>query len=67
MTTGEAGPDLSRWMVQQGQAIAFRRYSLGYVADEDRASEPRVALWAGEFQDPFRVPASDPTRASKRA
>jgi endonuclease YncB( thermonuclease family) len=46
------GIDLSRWMVQQGQAIAFRRYSLDYVEDEDRAREARVGLWAGEFQDP---------------
>ena len=46
------GVDLSQWMVQQGQAIAFRRYSLDYVADEDRAREAKVAIWAGEFQDP---------------
>ena len=46
------GIDVSRWMVQQGQAIAFRRYSLDYVADEDAARAAKVGLWAGEFQDP---------------
>ena len=29
--------DISRWMVQEGQAIAFRRYSLDYVEEEDAA------------------------------
>ena len=46
------GVDLSLWMVQQGQAIAFRKYSLDYVADEDAARAAKVGLWAGEFQDP---------------
>jgi hypothetical protein len=46
------GIDLSQWMVQQGQAIAFRKYSLDYVADEDQARAAKVGLWAGEFQDP---------------
>ena len=36
----------------QGQAIAFRKYSLDYVADEDRARAAKAGLWAGEFQDP---------------
>jgi endonuclease YncB( thermonuclease family) len=44
--------DISRWMVQQGQAIAFRRYSLDYVEDEDAARAAKVGIWAGEFQDP---------------
>ena len=47
-----AGIDISRWMVQQGQAIAFRKYSLDYVADEDAARAAEVGIWAGEFQDP---------------
>ena len=28
--------DLNRWMVANGWAVAFRRYSLDYVADEER-------------------------------
>jgi endonuclease YncB( thermonuclease family) len=46
------GVDLSKWMVMQGQAIAFRKYSLDYVAEEDRAKAAKIGLWAGEFQDP---------------
>ena len=32
------GIDNSRWMVQQGQAVAFRKYSLDYLAEEDATS-----------------------------
>jgi hypothetical protein len=46
------GMDISKWMVMQGQAIAFRKYSLDYVADEDRAKAAKIGMWAGEFQDP---------------
>ena len=44
--------DISQWMVTQGHAIAFRKYSLDYIADEDRARATKAGLWAGEFQDP---------------
>jgi endonuclease YncB( thermonuclease family) len=46
------GVDISRWMIEQGQAIAFRKYSLDYVADEDRARISKVGMWAGEFEGP---------------
>lgn len=46
------GVDISRWVVLQGQAVAFRKYSLDYIADENRAREAKAGLWAGEFQDP---------------
>jgi hypothetical protein len=46
------GVDISKWMVTQGQAVAFRKYSLDYVAEEDRAKAAKIGVWAGEFQDP---------------
>ena len=46
------GADISQWMVMQGHALAFRKYSLDYIADEDRARAAKAGLWAGEFQDP---------------
>jgi endonuclease YncB( thermonuclease family) len=46
------GVDISQWMVTRGQAIAFRKYSLDYIADEDRARAAKAGLWAGEFEDP---------------
>ena len=46
------GTDLSRWMVREGYAIAFRRYSTAYVGEEGEARAGRKGLWAGEFIDP---------------
>jgi endonuclease YncB( thermonuclease family) len=46
------GEDLGGWMVSQGYAIAYRRYSREYVAAEEQAREAKRGLWAGEFQRP---------------
>ena len=35
-----------RWMVASGWAVAYRRYSLDYVADEDAAQRN---IWSGDF------------------
>ena len=45
--------DLDRWMVLNGWAVAFRRYSLDYVADEDTARKNRINIWSGEFDMPW--------------
>jgi len=45
--------DLDRWMVANGWAVAFRRYSLDYVADEDIARRNRINIWSGEFDLPW--------------
>ena len=45
--------DLSRWMVDQGWAVAYRKYSLDYVADEDRARMERRNIWSGSFELPW--------------
>jgi endonuclease YncB( thermonuclease family) len=45
--------DLGGWMVENGWAVAFRRYSEVYVEQEARARERRVGLWSGEFQMPW--------------
>jgi endonuclease YncB( thermonuclease family) len=44
--------ELNRAMVRDGQAVAYRRYSLAYVADEDWARAHHVGLWAGDFENP---------------
>jgi hypothetical protein len=54
------GVDLGRWLVQQGHALAYRKYSLDYVRDEDAARTAKAGLWAGEFQNPAESPASAP-------
>lgn len=47
------GEDVSRWLVRNGWALAFRRYSTAYVADEDFARERRLGLWSGAFIAPW--------------
>ena len=49
----EGNEDLRRWMVLNGWAVAFRRYSLDYVADEDAARRNRINIWSGDFDMPW--------------
>ena len=44
--------NLNRWMVRNGLAIAYRRYSKKYVTDEDFAKENKLGLWRGKFMNP---------------
>jgi endonuclease YncB( thermonuclease family) len=46
------GVDLNREMVASGHAVAFRRYSLDYVAFEGSAKAAGRGLWGGTFQMP---------------
>lgn len=44
--------DLNAWMVQQGHAIAYRRYAEDYVAAEGEAKAAKRGIWSGTFQEP---------------
>ena len=44
--------DLNRWMVRNGYAIAYRKYSKIYVLDENFAKEEKLGLWSGTFIKP---------------
>ena len=44
--------NLNRWMVRNGLAIAYRRYSKKYVSDEEFAKENKLGLWQGKFMEP---------------
>ena len=44
--------NLNQWMVRNGFAIAYRRYSKKYVPDEDFAKENKLGLWQGKFMNP---------------
>ncbi len=48
-----AGEDLEKWMVANGWALAYRRYSLDYVDEEADARAARRGIWAGEFVKPW--------------
>ena len=44
--------NLNRWMVRNGHAVAYRRYSKDYVPDEEFAKENKLGLWKGKFINP---------------
>ena len=44
--------NLNRWMVRNGYAVAYRRYSKEYISDEDFARENKLGLWQGKFIKP---------------
>ena len=44
--------NLNQWMVRNGYAVAYRRYSKDYIKDEDHAKKNKLGLWAGDFINP---------------
>jgi len=44
--------DLNKWMVRNGYAIAYRRYSKDYISDEEFAKANKLGLWSGIFLKP---------------
>jgi endonuclease YncB( thermonuclease family) len=48
-----ASEDLNRWMVANGWAVAYRKYSRDYVTDEDGARREQLGIWAGTFEMPW--------------
>lgn len=49
----KAETNLNGWMVQQGWAVAFRRYGGDYISQEDEARLNRRGIWAGTFDMPW--------------
>ncbi|MCY4499035.1 MAG: thermonuclease family protein [Rhodospirillaceae bacterium] len=54
------GRDVNAWLVGQGWAMAYRRYSRAYVSEEASARAARRGIWRGEF-----VPPSDWRRGER--
>ncbi|WP_311274074.1 thermonuclease family protein [Methylobacterium sp. WCS2018Hpa-22] len=44
--------DLNGWLVAQGYAVAYRRYSQDYVSAESTAKADKLGIWAGAFTTP---------------
>ena len=44
--------DLNKWMVRNGYAVAYRRYSKKYIEDENYAKKNKIGLWSGNFIHP---------------
>ena len=41
--------NLNKWMVRNGYAVAYKRYSKDYVRDEEYAKENTHGMWEGSF------------------
>lgn len=62
------GESVARWLVRNGHAVDWARYSGGaYAADQAAASEQRIGLWAGEFQPPWEWRAERRNSAVEKA
>ncbi len=46
------GVNLNRWMVLNGWAVAYRRYSHRFIPEEETAKHRRLGLWSGRFVTP---------------
>ena len=46
------GINLNKWMVRNGYAVAYRRYSKDYIEDENYARKSKLGLWSGSFTYP---------------
>lgn len=47
------GENINRWMVRNGWAMSFVRYSHVYDSDENEAHKEKVGLWSGAFIKPW--------------
>lgn len=47
------GTELNAWLVREGFALAFVKYSTRYVKEEKEAKGAKRGLWAGTFQAPW--------------
>lgn len=48
-----AGADVNAWLAGRGWALAYRRYSADYVAEEAAARAARRGIWRGDFVAPW--------------
>jgi endonuclease YncB( thermonuclease family) len=44
--------NINKWMVRNGYAIAYRKYSKDYISDEKHAKVNKFGLWSGIFLKP---------------
>ena len=45
--------ELNGWLVREGWAMAYRKYSLDYVPAENAARAEKRGIWKGEFDPPW--------------
>jgi endonuclease YncB( thermonuclease family) len=47
------GEDIQQWMVKNGWALSYQRFSHDYDADEKAAHEAKAGMWRGAFIAPW--------------
>ena len=45
--------NINSWMVRNGYAVAYKKYSKKYIIFEEEAKKNKIGLWQGEFQMPW--------------
>ena len=45
--------NLNAWLVSNGHAVAFRKYSKKYVSHETFAKQEKKGIWRGKFEIPW--------------
>ena len=46
--------DIQEWMVKNGWAIAYKKYSKKYVEAEIYAKNNNLGIWKGKFLEPYK-------------
>jgi endonuclease YncB( thermonuclease family) len=44
---------LSRFLVREGYAFAYRKYSKKFIIDEDFARKNKIGMWSMQFEYPW--------------
>ena len=44
--------DINKWLVRNGYAVAYKKYSKKYVLDEQFSKENKLGIWRGTFTEP---------------
>ena len=44
--------NINQWLVKNGYAVAYRRYSNRYIKDENYARANKLGIWEGTFKHP---------------
>ena len=45
--------NINKWMVSNGYAVAYRKYSKKFVSQENIAKKKKLGLWVGTFEMPW--------------
>ena len=45
--------NINKWMVRNGYAVAYKKYSKKYLVFENLAKDDQLGLWIGSFQMPW--------------